>query len=312
MTDDGPSALLGGRFFTAMREAASVHAIGASGADAHLAHLLRVTGLVLEDGGAEDEMIAALLHHADGDQTDEAARQRDIRTRYGDDVAEIVSVCTDSFNDPNPSWRARKIEHVRRIEDASPGGVRVSLADSLDHARGLVSRRRDGVGRAGGPAVDAGMYYASLARAFSRRLPGPRTAELGRLARELEQVGPTRTERTRNSGNPGAAGEVDLRAQAMFTDPGDPTRREAATPMTSIGIRELAANVSAVVADVANSGCPAVVTKHGEPVAVLIPIADLEALLLARALRDSEAVPVAAGRAGRVAADDASRTPAFS
>lgn len=57
--------------------------------------------------------------------------------------------------------------------------------------------------------------------------------------------------------------------------------------MTSVGIRQLAASVSAVVADVANSGRPAVVTKHGAPIAAVVSIADLEDLLAIRALRDS-------------------------
>jgi prevent-host-death family protein len=61
--------------------------------------------------------------------------------------------------------------------------------------------------------------------------------------------------------------------------------------MTSVGIRELAANVSGVVAGVASSGLPAVVTKHGEPVAALIPIADLQDLLAARAARQSVEAP---------------------
>jgi prevent-host-death family protein len=42
---------------------------------------------------------------------------------------------------------------------------------------------------------------------------------------------------------------------------------------TSVGIRALARNVSRVVAEVAQSGRPTIVTRHGEPVAALIPIA---------------------------------------
>jgi prevent-host-death family protein len=70
--------------------------------------------------------------------------------------------------------------------------------------------------------------------------------------------------------------------------------------MTSLGIRELAARVSAVVADVAKTGRPAVVTKHGEPVAALIAIADLEDLLAARALRQSDASTSDRGGSGPV------------
>lgn len=45
----------------------------------------------------------------------------------------------------------------------------------------------------------------------------------------------------------------------------------------TVSIRELANNASAVVDEVATSGRPAVVTKHGRPVAALVPI-DQEAL----------------------------------
>lgn len=44
-----------------------------------------------------------------------------------------------------------------------------------------------------------------------------------------------------------------------------------------MSIRDLANNASAVVDQVATSGRPAVVTKHGKPVAALVPI-DQEAL----------------------------------
>jgi prevent-host-death family protein len=54
---------------------------------------------------------------------------------------------------------------------------------------------------------------------------------------------------------------------------------------TTVGIRELARNVSGIVAEVTRTGLPAVVTKHGQPVAVVMPIqdADLGDDVLARA-----------------------------
>jgi prevent-host-death family protein len=306
---DSPGGqFLGRRFISAMRDAAGAQPIGGP---SHLAHLLRVSGLVLEDGGAEDEVIAALLHDADGEQAGEPARLRGIRQRYGDGVAEIVSVCTDSFNDPKPSWRARKIDHLQQIEDASPGAVRVSLADNLDHVRGLVANRlladpRGGWYGAGGAEIDAGAHYASIARAFARRQPSARTDELGRLAHELEELSADQSSGEGIRPRPDQA--VEHEPQTRPAKGGGRTRGQAATiPMTNVGIRELAANVSAVIADVAKSGRPAVVTKHGEPVAALIPIADLQDLLLARALRDSEAVIASAVEP---TADDVSRTQA--
>lgn len=55
--------------------------------------------------------------------------------------------------------------------------------------------------------------------------------------------------------------------------------------MPTVSVRELANNTSAVVAAVARSGRPTVVTDRGRPVAALVPIdqAELEDLLLANA-----------------------------
>ena len=55
--------------------------------------------------------------------------------------------------------------------------------------------------------------------------------------------------------------------------------------MATVSIRELANNASAVVADVAASGRPAMVTKHGRPVAAVVPINEeaLEDFVLANA-----------------------------
>ena len=62
---------------------------------------------MLDDGGSEDEAIAALLHDAAEDQGGDK-RLREIRSRYGDDVAAIVDSCTDSYEEPKPPWRTRK------------------------------------------------------------------------------------------------------------------------------------------------------------------------------------------------------------
>lgn len=73
--------------------------------------------------------------------------------------------------------------------------------------------------------------------------------------------------------------------------------------MSTVSIRELSRNASGVVAEVSASGRPAVVTKHGAPVAAVIPIdaGDLEDFVLAKApryLADMEAAD-ADLRAGR-------------
>lgn len=53
----------------------------------YVAHLLAVTALVLEDGGSEDEAIAALLHDGVEDQGG-IKTLNEIRRRFGDHVAD--------------------------------------------------------------------------------------------------------------------------------------------------------------------------------------------------------------------------------
>ena len=48
----------------------------------YISHLLSVTALVLEDGGDEDQAIAALLHDAIEDQGGDKTRQ-EIREKFG-------------------------------------------------------------------------------------------------------------------------------------------------------------------------------------------------------------------------------------
>ncbi len=55
--------------------------------------------------------------------------------------------------------------------------------------------------------------------------------------------------------------------------------------MTTVGIRDLGRNPSEVVDEVSRTGRPAIVTKNGRPVAVMLPISeeDLEDYILANA-----------------------------
>ncbi|MBD2023917.1 HD domain-containing protein [Leptolyngbya sp. FACHB-711] len=103
----------------------------------YIAHLLSVTAFVLEDGGTEDEAIAALLHDAIEDQGGQAIRA-EIQTRFGDRVAAIVEGCTDSATVPKPPWKERKQHYLENLRAASPEVVRVSLADKLHNARSLL------------------------------------------------------------------------------------------------------------------------------------------------------------------------------
>lgn len=106
MTSDNE---LGPRFAEALMYAFEAHADQArKGTDIpYVGHLLGVAALVIEDGGSEDEALAALLHDAVEEQGGEAMLE-EIRRRFGGAVADMVEACSDTLETPKPAWRARK------------------------------------------------------------------------------------------------------------------------------------------------------------------------------------------------------------
>ena len=189
---DTPPALTD-RFRQAVALAQEIHgAQRRSGTEIpYLAHLLVVTGLVVEDGGDEDQAIAAMLHDAveDGGGRDLLER---IDSAFGARVAAIVEGCSDSVEaDPSRSWIERKrryLEHLPRVTD--DGILRVALADKVHNARSIVRDYREE-----GHALwdrftqkttrDQLWYYSGLLAYFQRERPGPLTEDLGRAVGEL-------------------------------------------------------------------------------------------------------------------------------
>jgi (p)ppGpp synthase/HD superfamily hydrolase len=135
----------------------------------YISHLLAVTALVLEDGGDEDEAIAALLHDAVEDQGGLATLE-EIRNRYGERVAAIVVGCTDAYSIPKPPWRERKEEYIASLRQADQAVRRVSLADKVHNARSTLrdlTREGESVwARFNGGKEGTLWYYHQLIDAF--------------------------------------------------------------------------------------------------------------------------------------------------
>ncbi len=83
---------------------------------------------MLENGGTEDQAIAALLHDAAEDQGGYETLNK-IKEQFGSDVAEIVEGCTDAFTDPKPAWEERKSAYLKKLTGSSDAIQLVSLAD---------------------------------------------------------------------------------------------------------------------------------------------------------------------------------------
>lgn len=154
----------------------------------YIAHLLGVAALALEAGADEDVAIAALLHDAVEDQGG-AIRLADIKSRFGDRVARMVSDCSDSDVEPKPPWRERKEAYLAGLEAKAPDSLLVSLADKTHNAGAILADLRahgEGVwDRFTGGKEGTLWYYDALAQAFQRAVPGHASARLTGIVAEM-------------------------------------------------------------------------------------------------------------------------------
>ncbi len=165
----------------------------------YISHLLGVASLVLEDGGDEEDAIAALLHDAieDCDLT-LLDFERTFGVELGARIYATVDACSDRIDEldarDEATWLERKRNYIEHLADpAIPDTVlRVSVADKLHNARSILADLREH-----GPGVwdkfNAGMhdqlwYYRSLTNALIHRYPHPITSELASVVAEIGRI----------------------------------------------------------------------------------------------------------------------------
>jgi GTP pyrophosphokinase len=154
-------------------------------------HLLAVAAIVGENGGTEEEVIAALMHDAPEDHGGRA-RLEEIRERFGDEVAEIVAGCTDTYEDPKPAWQPRKEAYVAHVRTASASVRLVSAADKLHNARAILADLRTSGealwGRFTGGKEGTLWYYRALVGAYAAAGTNGVVEELGEVVRKIESL----------------------------------------------------------------------------------------------------------------------------
>ena len=190
--------LLTNRFNDALVFAAEIHAKQRRKGSSipYIAHLLGVTALVLEDGGDEDQAIAALLHDAVEDQGGLSTLHL-IREKFGERVAEIVDGCSDTYIEPKPEWRSRKENYLKRLETASNDVLRVSLADKLHNSRSILRNlEEEGEsiwGRFNGAREGTLWYYQSALEVFQSRIASQNLDELDQILEKIKTLGCSKT-----------------------------------------------------------------------------------------------------------------------
>jgi (p)ppGpp synthase/HD superfamily hydrolase len=156
-----------------------------------VAHILGVTGIAMEYGATETEAIGALLHDTVED-CGGAERLRDIREKFGNDVAHIVDGCTDTYETPKPPWPERKRAYIEHLQHSDSSTRLVSASDKLHNTRAILAElRRHGLEvfeRFSGKKEGTLWYYRTLVTAFRRhRDHADLIDELDRVVSAIEQ-----------------------------------------------------------------------------------------------------------------------------
>ncbi len=164
------------------------HQIRKDGRTPYVAHLLAVAALVLEDGGSEDEAIAALLHDSVEDQGGLEILEK-IKQDFGENVAKIVAGCTESETFPKPPWKERKSRYLQQIRAGSKAVQRVFLADKLHNSRCLLLQlQQEGKGvwqQFRGGKSGTFKFYQSLLSSY--KIEGNMKQEFKKVITQLEK-----------------------------------------------------------------------------------------------------------------------------
>ena len=157
----------------------------------YISHLLSVAALVLEDGGDEDEAIAALLHDAVEDMGGKETRTA-ILEKFGERVINIIDSCTESYTQPKPPWRDRKLQYIEQMRHASPSVLRVSMADKLHNARSILTdwyREGDIIWqKLNGGKEGTLWFYHQLLEVYQKHTSNFLSKEIERIISQLEKL----------------------------------------------------------------------------------------------------------------------------
>jgi (p)ppGpp synthase/HD superfamily hydrolase len=157
----------------------------------YISHLIAVSALVWEDGGDEEQAIAALLHDA---IEDAGVSAEQIAARFGERVARIVVDCTDTAGptgrgQQKEPWLVRKRRYLELLQVVELDSLQVSAADKAHNARDqMLDARRDPEtwSRFNAGIDGTAWYQLRIHQTLAHRLPQSRSTELlGEALQEL-------------------------------------------------------------------------------------------------------------------------------
>ena len=156
----------------------------------YISHLISVSALVWEDGGNEDQAIAALLHDA---IEDAGQSHTSIAERFGVAVADIVRDCTDTSPEAKPGekepWLLRKTRYLDSLARKPLSSLLVTAADKAHNAGDMVldAKRDPAMWRKFNAGLDGSAWYLlRMQQALVDRLPESRSVE--RLEEAVKEI----------------------------------------------------------------------------------------------------------------------------
>jgi hypothetical protein len=163
----------------------------------YLSHLWSVAALVMEHGGDDEQVAAALLHDVAEDHGG-AARLADVSARFGPEVARLVAALSDSLADTDagetkPPWRERKQQYLAHLVDVDERVALISACDKLHNARAIEADLRT-IGTAVWDRFtvtdpdDHLWYYTSLQNALEPKVPRALGDELRRTVSSIRTL----------------------------------------------------------------------------------------------------------------------------
>jgi len=157
-----------------------------------MSHVLDVVAFILHFGGDEETAIAGMLH-----DTNERAKKPllgEIKHKFGANVAEIVSICSDSKDD---SWRVQKQKRIDLVAHVEKSALLVLSCEVLSNIKRLLFRLHAAKNKeqvfaylkTKGGIEGKLWYYGAFAKALRMRKEYPELAyEVDLAVRELEKL----------------------------------------------------------------------------------------------------------------------------
>ena len=138
-----------------------------------MSHPMGVASITWENGGSEDQVIAALLHDVCEDC---GITPKALEKKFGKSVAQIVTDCSDSMGTANSEkapWKKRKTNYLLHLKSVSASTLLVSLADKSHNLRAIL-RDHSMIGkkiwsRFNAKPKESSWYYQELNQVFQSR-----------------------------------------------------------------------------------------------------------------------------------------------